>query len=60
MPVVIEFILERVTNISMGTEIDNINEFEDIAKSRGDAPASFGPDGGAAQHEKKELATSRA
>jgi tartronate-semialdehyde synthase len=30
VPVVIEFILERVTNISMGTEVDSINEFEDI------------------------------
>jgi tartronate-semialdehyde synthase len=30
VPVVIEFILERVTNIAMGTEIDNINEFEEI------------------------------
>ena len=30
VPVVLEFILERVTNISMGTEIDNVNEFEDI------------------------------
>jgi tartronate-semialdehyde synthase len=30
VPVVIEFILERVTNISMGTEIDNVNEFEDV------------------------------
>lgn len=29
-PVVVEVILEKVTNISMGTEIDNINEFEDI------------------------------
>ncbi len=29
VPVVIEVILERVTNIAMGTEIDNINEFED-------------------------------
>jgi tartronate-semialdehyde synthase len=27
---VMEFILERVTNIAMGTEIDNINEFEEI------------------------------
>jgi hypothetical protein len=24
------FILERVTNISMGTEVDSVNEFEDI------------------------------
>ena len=30
MPVVVEFILERVTNISMGTEIDNIIEFEEV------------------------------
>ncbi|MGQ4273587.1 glyoxylate carboligase [Terrihabitans sp. B22-R8] len=30
VPVVVEFILERVTNIAMGTEIDNINEFEEI------------------------------
>ena len=30
VPVVLEFILERVTNISMGTEVDNINEFEEI------------------------------
>ncbi|MEW6644779.1 MAG: glyoxylate carboligase [Pseudomonadota bacterium] len=29
VPVVIEFILERVTNIPMGVEIDAINEFED-------------------------------
>ncbi|WP_428391176.1 glyoxylate carboligase [Lichenicoccus sp.] len=30
VPVVLEFILERVTNISMGIEVDSINEFEDI------------------------------
>ena len=30
VPVVLEFILERVTNISMGTEIDDVNEFEDV------------------------------
>ena len=30
VPVVLEFILERVTNVSMGTEIDSVNEFEDI------------------------------
>jgi tartronate-semialdehyde synthase len=30
VPVVLEFILERVTNISMGTEVDSVNEFEDI------------------------------
>lgn len=30
VPVVLEFILERVTNIAMGTEIDAVNEFEDV------------------------------
>jgi tartronate-semialdehyde synthase len=30
VPVVVEFILERVTNIAMGTEIDNILEFEEV------------------------------
>ncbi len=30
VPVVIEFILERVTNIAMGVEIDKVNEFEEI------------------------------
>jgi tartronate-semialdehyde synthase len=30
VPVVVEVILEKVTNIAMGTEIDNIIEFEEI------------------------------
>ena len=30
VPVVVEVILEKVTNIAMGTEIDKINEFEEI------------------------------
>jgi len=30
VPVVVEVILEKVTNIAMGTEIDNVNEFEAI------------------------------
>ncbi|MBR1219498.1 glyoxylate carboligase [Bradyrhizobium sp. U87765 SZCCT0131] len=33
VPVVIEFILERVTNIPMGVEIDAINEFEEAPLS---------------------------
>jgi tartronate-semialdehyde synthase len=41
VPVVVEIILERVTNISMGTEIDSINEFEDLAKSIADAPTAI-------------------
>ena len=42
VPVVIEVILERVTNISMGTEIDAINEFEELAASPADAPTAIG------------------
>lgn len=38
VPVVVEIILERVTNIAMGTEIDNINEFEELAT--GPAPGA--------------------
>ncbi|MCK0198893.1 glyoxylate carboligase [Ancylobacter sp. 6x-1] len=30
VPVVMEFILERVTNIAMGAEIDAVNEFEEV------------------------------
>jgi tartronate-semialdehyde synthase len=40
VPVVIEVILERVTNIAMGTEIDNINEFEELATDRADVPTA--------------------
>ncbi|MEX3934732.1 glyoxylate carboligase [Paraburkholderia phymatum] len=40
VPVIVEVILERVTNISMGTEIDAINEFEDLAVTRADAPSA--------------------
>jgi len=46
VPVVVEFMLERVTNIAMGTEIDAVREFEDIlcldpglAERQGGAPA---------------------
>ena len=41
VPVVVEVILERVTNIAMGTEIDAINEFEPLADSRQDAPTAI-------------------
>jgi tartronate-semialdehyde synthase len=40
VPVVIEVILERVTNIAMGTEINNIVEFEDLATGLEDAPTA--------------------
>lgn len=41
VPVVVEVILERVTNIAMGTEIDAVNEFEPLADSRQDAPTAI-------------------
>jgi len=31
VPVVVEVILEKVTNIAMGTELDNVEEFEELA-----------------------------
>ena len=40
VPVVVEIILERVTNISMGTELDNVTEFEELAARREDAPTA--------------------
>jgi tartronate-semialdehyde synthase len=40
VPVVIEVILERVTNIAMGTEIDNVVEFEELAHDSADAPTA--------------------
>jgi tartronate-semialdehyde synthase len=41
VPVVVEVILEKVTNISMGTEINGVNEFEDLAETREDAPTAI-------------------
>lgn len=41
VPVVIEAILERVTNISMGTEIDAVTEFEELALRGADAPTAI-------------------
>ncbi|MDH0747755.1 glyoxylate carboligase [Pseudomonas sp. GD03842] len=40
VPVVVEVILERVTNIAMGTEINAINEFESLAETGADAPTA--------------------
>ncbi len=40
VPVVVEIILERVTNVSMGVEIDGVVEFEDLAISGADAPTA--------------------
>jgi tartronate-semialdehyde synthase len=41
VPVVIEVILERVTNIAMGTEIDNVVEFEELAHGKADVPTAI-------------------
>jgi len=41
VPVVVEVILERVTNVSMGVEIDNVVEFEDLAERGEDAPTAI-------------------
>ncbi|MBX3657129.1 MAG: glyoxylate carboligase [Ramlibacter sp.] len=41
VPVVIEVILERVTNIAMGTEINAIQEFEPLAECPEDAPTAL-------------------
>ena len=41
VPVVVEVILERVTNISMGTELDNVVEFEELATLDEDAPTAI-------------------
>ncbi|CAM01246.1 tartronate-semialdehyde synthase [Saccharopolyspora erythraea NRRL 2338] len=43
VPVVVEVILERVTNISMGTEIDGVAEFEALAEVAADAPTATAP-----------------
>jgi tartronate-semialdehyde synthase len=42
VPVMIEVILERVTNIAMGTEINAITEFEELATDPNDAPTAIG------------------
>jgi tartronate-semialdehyde synthase len=41
VPVVVEVILERVTNVSMGVEIDGVMEFEELAISGEDAPTAI-------------------
>jgi tartronate-semialdehyde synthase len=41
VPVVVEIILERVTNVSMGADIDAVTEFEELALSGTDAPTAL-------------------
>lgn len=40
VPVLVEVILERVTNVSMGTSIANVTEFEELAETGADAPTA--------------------
>ena len=40
VPVVVEIFLEKITNIAMGTEIDNVVEFNDLAETLEDAPTA--------------------
>lgn len=42
VPVVVEVILERVTNISMGVDISGVNEFEALSLSAEDSPTATG------------------
>ncbi|MBC9823069.1 glyoxylate carboligase [Terrabacter sp. MAHUQ-38] len=41
VPVIVEVILERVTNVSMGTSIANVTEFEELALGEHDAPTAL-------------------
>jgi tartronate-semialdehyde synthase len=40
VPVVVEVILERITNVSMGTELDNVTEFEELSTAAEHAPTA--------------------
>jgi tartronate-semialdehyde synthase len=41
VPVIVEVILERITNIAMGTELDNAAEFEELAERPEHAPTAL-------------------
>ncbi|MEY4232535.1 MAG: glyoxylate carboligase [Actinomycetota bacterium] len=41
VPVVVEIILEKITNISMGPDLDSMNEFEELATLPEHAPTEF-------------------
>ncbi|EHR61472.1 glyoxylate carboligase [Saccharomonospora cyanea] len=43
VPVVVEVVLERITNVSMGMEIDDVVEFEELAERREHAPTAISP-----------------
>ena len=48
VPVVVEVILEKVTNVAMGGQLNAVNEFEDLALDAADAPTALVPLGAAA------------
>ena len=41
VPVIVEVILERITNVSMGLEIDSVTEFEELAENSEGAPTAL-------------------
>ncbi|GFG55195.1 glyoxylate carboligase [Mycolicibacterium agri] len=41
VPVVVEIFLERVTNIAMGADIDNVVEFEPLAQYLDESPSAY-------------------
>ncbi|MEO6790993.1 MAG: glyoxylate carboligase [Ornithinibacter sp.] len=41
VPVIVEVILERVTNVSMGVSIAGVTEFEELAANHEDAPSAL-------------------
>ncbi|MFC9692112.1 glyoxylate carboligase [Kribbella sp. NPDC056951] len=43
VPVVVEVILERITNVAMGTEIDKVVEFDELTDVRHPVPTASGP-----------------
>jgi tartronate-semialdehyde synthase len=43
LPVVVEVIVERVTNIAMGAALDSVQEFEALADTAADAPTAVPP-----------------
>lgn len=59
VPVVVEVILERVTNVSMGTELDNITEFEAAPPPSGTRARSWtaGKPGAAAPNTRRATTT---
>ena len=41
VPVVVEVMLDKVTNTAMGTEVDNVVEFEELAECPEHAPTAL-------------------